>query len=164
MNDIYDIRGNELVSFFSENYFLFISIVIILWVIIYVIYLNKEKFARKEEIEIIKLEKNPFLKKIKNLKIDDWDFYEILSFVVRLYICRRWIIKDAPNKTNKEIINYFNKNKNYFYNVLKIKDETFQVFEEFLEKISRYQFWWVSVWDDEKMKLKISAREIINKF
>jgi len=31
MNDIYDIKGNELISFLSEDFFLFLSSVIIWW-------------------------------------------------------------------------------------------------------------------------------------
>ncbi len=164
MNDIYDIKGNELISFLSEDFFLFLSSVIIWWLIIYVIYLNRDKFINNQEFEILKVKRGPFLNKIKNLKITDWDFYEILSFTVRLYICRRWIIKDATNKTNKEIFYFFNKNKNYFYSILNLKKENIQIFKEFLEKIAKYQFEEVWAWDDDKTHLKKIAREIINKF
>ena len=164
MEDINDIKGNVLVSFVSEWFFLWLSVVIILWVISYIIYINKDKIFKKEERQIVKLERKPFYDKIKGISIDDNDFFEIISHLVRFYLSERWIIAGAINKTNKEIGDFIIDNKNYLLYVLKLNADDFNLLNEFLEKCAKFQFMDIQRSDDEKIKLKTHAKQIIKNY
>ncbi len=108
MNDIYDIKNILNISpFFKETVYLIILFLIIL-VFIYLFKKFKKKYINiietKENLIKNNLNlKNLYLKKLKNLNINDLNYFLKISYIVREFLEKTWTIDKSTKKTCYEI-------------------------------------------------------------
>ena len=147
MNDIHDIEGIKSIDMLADNFIIFVLFFLISLYLFYA--LSKYYKSKSRSIITHVLKRKPFINKIKSIDVDNDNFFEDVSFIVRYYISKKWAAPWAENKSIAQI-----------KSIIEEKQKDLIIF---LEDCDKYQHSKLIADKEKKIEIKNLAIDIIRK-